>query len=100
MGTESHIQVALPGAEESLFSINHGAGRVMGRRDARRRLDQAAVDRSLDERDILVNARHVPLDEAPEAYKDIREVIDTIAGAGLARVVATCRPLMVLKGHD
>jgi tRNA-splicing ligase RtcB len=100
MGTESHIQVALPGAEESLFSINHGAGRVMGRRDARRRLDQAAVDRSLDEQDILVNARHVPLDEAPEAYKDIREVIDTIAGAGLARVVATCRPLMVLKGHD
>jgi tRNA-splicing ligase RtcB len=100
MGTESQIQVALNGAAESLFSINHGAGRVMGRRDARRRLDQAAVDRSLDERDILVNARHVPLDEAPEAYKDIREVIDTIAGAGLARVVATCRPLMVLKGHD
>ncbi len=100
MGTESHIQVALPGARASLFSINHGAGRVMGRREARRRLDQAAADRALEERDILVNARHVPIDESPEVYKDIHEVIDAIRGAGLAQVVATCRPRMVLKGHD
>ncbi len=100
MGTESHIQVARPGARASLFSINHGAGRVMGRREARRRLDQAAVDRALDQLDILVNARHVPIDESPEVYKDIRAVIDAIRGGGLASVVATCRPMMVLKGHD
>jgi tRNA-splicing ligase RtcB (3'-phosphate/5'-hydroxy nucleic acid ligase) len=98
MGTASHIQVALTGARASLFSINHGAGRVLSRGAANRRLNQAAADRWLEERDILVNTRHVPLDESAAAYKDIDQVIDSIASAGLARVVASCRPMAVIKG--
>ena len=98
MGTASHIQVALPGARKSLYSINHGAGRVLSRGAANRRLNQADADQWLADRDILVNTRHVPLDESAAAYKDIDEVIDSIAGAGLARVVASCRPMAVIKG--
>ena len=98
MGTASHIQVALSGARASLFSINHGAGRVLSRGAANRRLNQADADRWLEERDILVNTRHVPLDESAAAYKDIDQVIDSIASAGLARVVASCRPMAVIKG--
>jgi tRNA-splicing ligase RtcB len=37
-------------------------------------------------------------EEAPQAYKDIDAVIETVAGAGLARVVARLKPLAVLKG--
>lgn len=98
MGTASHIQVALAGARASLFSINHGAGRVLSRGAANRQLNQSDADRWLEERDILVNTRHVPLDESAAAYKDIDQVIDSIAGAGLARVVASCRPMAVIKG--
>lgn len=98
MGTASHIQVAGAGARASLFSINHGAGRVLSRRAATRGLKQADADRWLAQRDILVNTRHVPLDESAAAYKDIDQVIDSIAGAGLARVVASCRPMAVIKG--
>src|SRR5437764_2945961 len=98
MGTASHIQVAEPGARASLYSINHGAGRLLSRGVANRSLKQAEADQCLAERDILVNTRHVPLDESAAVYKDINQVIDSIAGAGLARVVASCRPMAVIKG--
>jgi tRNA-splicing ligase RtcB len=98
MGTSSHIQVALPGSRASLYSINHGAGRLLSRGAAHRGLNQVDADRWLADRDILVNTRHVPLDESAAVYKDIDQVIDSIAGAGLAKVVATCRPLAVIKG--
>ncbi len=98
MGTASHIQVALPGARDSLFSVNHGAGRLLSRGAAHRGLSQPEADRWMSERDILFNTRHVPLDESAACYKDIDQVIDAIAGAGLARVVATCRPMAVIKG--
>src|SRR2546428_39785 len=79
MGTSSHIQVAETGARASLYSINHGAGRVLSRRAANRGLKQAEADRWLADKDILVNTRHVPLDESAAAYKDIDQVIDAIA---------------------
>jgi tRNA-splicing ligase RtcB len=37
-------------------------------------------------------------EEAPQAYKNIDEVIRTVADAGLARIVARMKPLAVLKG--
>jgi tRNA-splicing ligase RtcB len=37
-------------------------------------------------------------EEAPQAYKDIDEVIKVVAGAGLAKKIARVRPLAVLKG--
>jgi tRNA-splicing ligase RtcB len=98
MGTASHIQVAEAGARASLYSINHGAGRLLSRGAANRGLKQADADQWLADRDILVNTRHVPLDESAAVYKDIGMVIDSIAGAGLARVVASCRPMAVIKG--
>ncbi|HET9848817.1 MAG TPA: RtcB family protein [Candidatus Dormibacteraeota bacterium] len=98
MGTASHIQVALPGARASLYSINHGAGRLLSRGAANRTLKQADADKWLADRDILVNTRHVPLDESAAVYKDIDQVIDSISGAGLARIVASCRPMAVIKG--
>src|SRR5438034_9844051 len=49
-------------------------------------------------RDILVNTRHVPLDESAAAYKDIDQVINSIAGDDLASVDASSRPSDVIKG--
>ena len=37
-------------------------------------------------------------EEAPYAYKDVREIVDVVDGAGLARKVARLKPIGVLKG--
>lgn len=93
----SVVMAALPGAELSCFSVNHGAGRRMGRRDAFRRLDQRKVDADFDERDILSNCRAYPRDEAPDAYKDFPEVLRSVEAAGLAHTVARLRARFVIK---
>jgi tRNA-splicing ligase RtcB len=93
----SAVMVATEGAAKSCYSVNHGAGRRMGRRDAIRRLDQAAIDRELADRDILSNCRQYPKDEAPDAYKDFNEVVKSVELAGLAKPVATLKARFVIK---
>ena len=93
----SVVMVAEEGARTSCYSVNHGAGRAMGRRAAFKALDQAAVDAELDRLDILSNCRRYPLDEAPDAYKDFREVVKSVEQAGLASQVATIRARFVIK---
>ncbi len=93
----SSVMVALPGAKESLYSVNHGAGRVLGRRRAIRELDQQQVDESFDQADILTNCRRYPRDEAPAAYKDFDEVLRSVQTAKLAREVARLRARFVIK---
>lgn len=93
----SSVMVALPGAEESCYSINHGAGRMLGRRRAMRELDQQQVDDSFDNADILTNCRRYPRDEAPAAYKDFSEVLKSVETAGLAKEVARLKARFVIK---
>lgn len=93
----SVIMVAEEGARKSCYSVNHGAGRAMGRRAAFKALNQAAVDAELDKLDILTNCRKYPLDEAPDAYKDFREVLRSVEVAGLASQVATLKARFVIK---
>jgi tRNA-splicing ligase RtcB len=93
----SAVMVATDGAAKSCFSVNHGAGRRMGRRDAIRRLDQATIDRELADCDILSNCRQYPKDEAPDAYKDFNEVVKSVELAGLAKPVATLKARFVIK---
>jgi tRNA-splicing ligase RtcB len=93
----SVVMVAEEGAAKSCYSVNHGAGRAMGRRAAFRALDQAAVDQELDRLDILSNCRLYPLDEAPDAYKSFSEVLKSVELAGLASPVARLKARFVLK---
>ncbi|MCC5785147.1 MAG: RtcB family protein [Phycisphaerales bacterium] len=93
----SSVMVAEPGAEKSCYSVNHGAGRIMGRKAAARTLDQAEVDKSFDDRDILTNCRKYPIDEAPDAYKDFNEVLRSVELAGLASEVARLEAKFVIK---
>ncbi len=109
MGTGSYLLLPGPKAEESLYSVNHGAGRVLSRsaasgRDRRGRVKgTAAVSdeefrRSMEGILLICEDRRTIKEEAPAAYKDIDEVIRVVAGAGLAKPVARMRPLAVLKG--
>ncbi len=93
----SSVMVALEGAKSSLYSVNHGAGRALGRREACRTLVQNKVDEQFDDADILTNCRQYPLDEAPAAYKDFNEVLRSVELAGLAREVARLHARFVIK---
>lgn len=93
----SSVMVALEGAEQSFYSINHGAGRAIGRREAVRTLDQKKIDDELRCNDIYTNCSNYPRDEAPAAYKDFNEVLRSVELAGLAREVARLRAKFVIK---
>lgn len=93
----SAVMVALPGAATSAFSVNHGAGRAMSRRFAKRQLDQQQVNREMEQSDILSNCRNYPLDEAPAAYKDFDEVLKSVKVAGLAEEIARLQARFVIK---
>lgn len=93
----SVVMVAQPGAAKSCYSVNHGAGRVLGRKNAIRTLDQKTVDQDFIDYDILTNCRQYPKDEAPAAYKDFKEVLRSVETAGLAKTVATLKARFVIK---
>jgi tRNA-splicing ligase RtcB (3'-phosphate/5'-hydroxy nucleic acid ligase) len=92
-GTETSL-------ERSFGSTCHGAGRVLGRREAKRRIRPDDLKRQLEEAGVLVKVGKMALlvEEAPQAYKDVSEVVEVCEGAGLSRRVARLRPLAVLKG--
>lgn len=93
----SSVMVANEGAATSNYSVNHGAGRTMGRRHAIRTLDQKSIDASFETCDILTNCRQYPRDEAPAAYKDFNEVLRSVELAGLASEVARLKARFVIK---
>ncbi len=97
----SAVMVALPGAVRSCYSVNHGAGRAMSRRNAKRHLVQSEIDQDFDQHDILSNCRFYPRDEAPAAYKNFEEVLRSVKVAGLAAEVARLNARFVIKdGSD
>ena len=93
----SAVMVADAGASLSCYSVNHGAGRMLGRKNAMRTLDQAEIDASFVKSDILTNCRQYPRDEAPAAYKDFDEVLRSVKLAGLASEVARLQARFVIK---
>lgn len=101
MGTASWVLAGAEGAMRETFgSVCHGAGRLMSRTAVRKGKDARAEQRKLEELGILVRSetRDGILEELPEAYKDVDEVIEVVHGAGLARKVARLRPMGVIKG--
>jgi len=95
-GTCSYIVRGL-GNRESFFSCSHGAGRRMGRREAKRTLDLAAEIEAMDAAGIVHGMRGVDdLDEAASAYKDIDVVM--AQQADLVEIVERLEPLAVIKG--
>jgi tRNA-splicing ligase RtcB len=101
MGTASWVLAGAEGAMRETFgSVCHGAGRLMSRTAVRKGRDAREETRKLEEAGILVRSetRDGVLEELPEAYKNVDEVIEVVHHAGLARKVARLRPMGVIKG--
>lgn len=101
MGTASYVLVGTRAAEEKTFgSTAHGAGRVESRTKARGRLSGEQVKMELEDLGIKVHAGSWKglVEEAPQVYKDIDEVVRVCDRAGIGRVVARMCPVAVMKG--
>ena len=101
MGTASYLLLGAEGAmRESFGSSCHGAGRRMSRTKARHEVNAEELRSRLRKLGIVAEAGSSKglTEEAPEAYKDIDQVIDVVAQAGIAKKVARLRPIAVVKG--
>ena len=101
MGTASYILVGQKTGEPAFYSACHGAGRMLSRHEAMRRISGQGVVRDLEKKGIIVkcwNYRGIA-EEAPSAYKNIDDVVDVVHNAGLSKKVAKLVPLAVIKGE-
>jgi tRNA-splicing ligase RtcB (3'-phosphate/5'-hydroxy nucleic acid ligase) len=88
--------VDAPGAAPLFRSTVHGAGRVLGRREAKRRLAREEMEAWLRRRGVVL--RGGGLDESPMAYRRLDEVL--AAHAGTVRVLHRLRPLVVAMAGE
>lgn len=93
MGTASYIAEGLEN-EEAFATCSHGAGRMLGRKQANRVITREEAEASMSE--VVFGIRDGDFDEMPKAYKDIDAVMR--AQEDLARPVYRLRPLAVVKG--
>jgi len=85
-----------PSARASLYSTVHGAGRLVGRQEAKRMFTQAEMDAWLKQRGVLLAGGD--LDESPMAYRRLPEVL--AQHAGTIRVLHTLRPFVVAMAGE
>jgi len=87
-------------SRSAYYSINHGAGRKMGRKQALREISDETAIRSLGR--VLTNQSEILSikDEVPLVYKDIDEIIDSVEGSGIAESIAVLSPVGVVKGAN
>lgn len=99
MGAGSYVLAGVAGSG-AFHSTCHGAGRARSRHQAAKRVHGRDLRQTLEGGGIMVRGASMRglAEEAPEAYKDLEEVVHACQRAGLARVVARLRPLGVVKG--
>lgn len=95
MGTASYLVEGL-GEPCSFRSGSHGAGRVLTRGEARRRISPERLAEALRRVVYDPHRRRALVEEAPDAYRDIREVLED--EADLVRPLLRLEPIAVLKG--
>ena len=102
MGRASFVMTGAPAAAETTWaSACHGAGRRMSRKAALKAARGRAIDRELyQQKGIVIRSRErgTIAEEMPEAYKDVSEIVEVVAAAGLARKVARLVPMGAVKG--
>ncbi len=100
MGSASYICVAQSKAKDTLYSVCHGSGRLLGRRAAIKKLKGTDFVTQLKKEGILIlsDSKKGILEEAPSAYKDIDLVVSIVEKAGLVTKVAKLKPFGVIKG--
>ncbi|CAB4060564.1 RTCB [Lepeophtheirus salmonis] len=101
MGSCSYVLTGTEkGMEQTFGSTCHGAGRAWSRAKSRRNLDYQTVLDDLDKKGISIRVASPKLvmEEAPESYKDVTDVVNTCHAAGISKKAIKLRPIGVIKG--
>jgi len=101
MGRCSYVLVGTEqGFRETFGSACHGAGRVMSRHQAKKAAKGRSIVRELEDQGIFVKgaSRATLVEEIPDAYKDVNDVVNVVHGAGIAKKVVRLKPIGVIKG--
>jgi len=101
MGRCSYVLVGTEKAMNETFgSTCHGAGRVMSRHQAIKTAKGRAIARELEDKGIIVRgaSQGTIVEEMPEAYKDVTDVVNVVHNAGISLKVAKLVPMGVIKG--
>jgi len=100
MGTCSYVLVGEKAEELSFGSVSHGAGRIMSRSGALKNLTYEHVLQELTKNNIEIKTQTKKgiVEEAPESYKDVSEVVNVLEKNKLAKPVVKLKPIMVMKG--
>ncbi|MBU0586604.1 RtcB family protein [Candidatus Micrarchaeota archaeon] len=101
MGTASYVLVGNEKGKISWHSTCHGSGRVMSRGQAIRTHDPNKIVKDLAEQQgiyIRATDKKVISEEAPDAYKNVDDVVQSVALAGISNIVAKVKPMAVVKG--
>src|SRR5262245_5315370 len=101
MGRYSFVLAGAPGAMDAMFGTTcHGAGRQQSRAQAKKTGRGRDLRAELLANGVVIRARSLGgiAEEMPWAYKDAAEVVGVVDRAGLSRMVARLRPLVVVKG--
>lgn len=84
------------GNPESLYSSSHGAGRVLGRNEAKEKLSMDEFRATMGDHGIQALVTNATLDESPMAYKNIFDVMEM--QSDLVEVVCHVTPMINIKG--
>ena len=101
MGRCSYVLAGTGKAMEETFgSTCHGAGRLMSRHQAVKAAKGRSIAREMEDRGIFVRgaSRGTLVEEIPEAYKDVNDVVNVVHQAGISKKVAKLVPMGVIKG--
>lgn len=100
MGTNSYILVGGNKAADGWYSACHGAGRLMGRSEAKKKVKYEELVREMNEKGIIFRSETESglIEEAPCCYKDVDEVVRVAENIGLVKRVAKLKPIIVIKG--
>ena len=101
MGTCSYILTGTEkGMRETFGSTCHGTGRARSRNKSRNVLQYEEVLAKLKTKGIAIRVASPKLvmEEAPESYKDVTEVVNTCHDAGISKKCVKLRPIAVVKG--
>ncbi|KAI8511106.1 hypothetical protein Bbelb_102060 [Branchiostoma belcheri] len=101
MGTCSYVLTGTEkGMEQTFGTTCHGAGRAWSRAKSRRNLDYQEVLDRLAEMGISIRVASPKLvmEEAPESYKNVTDVVNTCHAVGISKKAIKLRPIAVIKG--
>jgi len=100
METGSYLLAGVESGEQSFYTTAHGSGRTMGRRQAKKQFRGQDLEKRLRNRGIYIRSVSYSglAEEAGAAYKDIDQVVEATAAAGLSRPVVKLVPVGNVKG--